>query len=52
MEKQHIKLSESDQIFMTDLLLKETLKVQKYKCTTALQLLSSGKTLIETMNIL
>lgn len=52
MEKQHIKLSESDQTFLTDLLSKGTLKVQKYKRATALQLLSSGKTLVETMNIL
>lgn len=52
MEKQHIKLSESDQIFLTDLLSKGTLKVQKYKRATALQLLDSGKTLVETMNIL
>lgn len=52
MEKQHIKLSESDQIFLTDLLSKGTLKVQKYKRATALQLLNSGKTLVETMNIL
>jgi putative transposase len=52
MEKQHIKLSESDQTFLTDLLSKGTLKVQKYKRATALQLLNSGKTLVETMNIL
>jgi putative transposase len=52
MEKQHIKLSESDQTFLTDLLSKGTLKVQKYKRATALQLLDSGKTLVETMNIL
>jgi putative transposase len=52
MEKQHIKLSESEQTFLTDLLSKGTLKVQKYKRATALQLLDSGKTLVETMNIL
>lgn len=52
MEKQHIKLSESDQTFLTDLLSKGTLKVQKYKRATALQLLDSGKTLVETMKIL
>jgi putative transposase len=52
MEKQHIKLSESDQTFLTDLLSKGILKVQKYKRATALQLLNSGKTLVETMNIL
>ena len=52
MEKQHIKLSESDQTFLTDLLSKGTLKVQKYKRATALKLLDSGKTLVETMNIL
>ena len=37
---------------MTDLLSKEILKVQKYKRATALQLLNSGKILVETMNIL
>jgi transposase len=37
---------------LTDLLSKGTLKVQKYKRATALQLLDSGKTLVETMNIL
>jgi transposase len=52
MEKQHIKLSESDQTLLTDLLSKGTLKVQKYKRATALQLLDSGKTFVETMNIL
>lgn len=52
MEKQHIKLSESEQTFLTDLLSKGTVKVQKYKRATALQLLNSGKTLVETMNIL
>ena len=52
MEKHHIKLSESDQTFLTDLLSKGTLKVQKYKRATALQLLNSGKTLVETMNFL
>lgn len=52
MKKQHIKLSETDQTFLTDLLSKGTLKVQKYKRATALQLLDSGKTLVETMNIL
>ena len=52
MEKQHIKLSETEQTFLTDLLSKGTLKVQKYKRATALQLLDSGKTLVETMNIL
>ncbi|MCU0337360.1 MAG: helix-turn-helix domain-containing protein [Sediminibacterium sp.] len=52
MEKQHIKLSKSEQSFLTDLLSKGTLKVQKYKRATALQLLDSGKTLVETMNIL
>lgn len=52
MEKQHIKLSESEQTFLTDLLSKGTLKVQKYKRATALQLLDSSKTLVETMNIL
>ncbi len=52
MEKQHIKLSESDQRFLTALLSKGTLKVQKYKRATALQLLHSSKTLVETMNIL
>ena len=44
MKKQHIKLSETDQTFLTDLLSKGTLKVQKYKRATALQLLDSGKT--------
>ena len=52
MEKHHIKLSESDQTLLTDLLSKGTLKVQKYKRATALQLLNSGKTLVETMNFL
>ena len=52
MEKQHIKLSESEQTFLTDLLSKGTIKVQKYKRATALQLLDSGKTLVETINIL
>ena len=52
MEKQHIKLSESDQTYLTDLLSKGTLKVQKQKRATALQLLNLGKTLVETMTIL
>lgn len=52
MKKQHIKLSEADRAFLTNLLSKGTIKVQKFKRATALQLLDSGKTLIETMNIL
>ena len=52
MEKQHIKLSEPDRMFLTGLLSKGTLKVQKHKRATALQLLDCGKTLVETMNIL
>lgn len=51
MEKQHIKLSESDKATLTELLSKGSLKAKKYKNAIALQLLDSGKTCIEVSSI-
>lgn len=51
MEKQHIKLSESDKTTLTELLSKGILKAKKYKKAIALQLLDSGKTCVEVSSV-
>ncbi|MDX1919398.1 MAG: helix-turn-helix domain-containing protein [Candidatus Caenarcaniphilales bacterium] len=51
MEKQHIKLSNSDKATLKELLSKGSMKVQKYKRATALQLLDSGKTCVEVSSV-
>lgn len=51
MQKQHIKLSDSDKQLLAELLSKGSLKAKQYKRAIALQLLDSGKTFVEVMQI-
>jgi putative transposase len=50
--KQHLSLSESDKQLLTDSLSKGSLKASKYKRAIALQLLDSGKTLVEVVEVI
>jgi putative transposase len=49
--KHHIALIESDKQLLTDLLSKGSLKASKYKRAIALQLLDSGKSLAEVVEV-
>jgi transposase len=52
MKKQHVNLSESDKVFLEELLSRGSLKVRKQKRATALLELNRGKTLVSVSQTL